>query len=98
MAIRKKARKVGYAVVGLGHFAQDAILPAFKNAKKNSQLVALVSRDPLKHRVLGKRYKVPVYGYDQLDECLASPEVDAVYIALPNSMHAEYAVRAARAG
>ncbi|MFY0526946.1 Gfo/Idh/MocA family protein [Archangium gephyra] len=95
---RQKARKVGYVVVGLGHFAQDAILPAFKNAKKNSRLVALVSGDPKKHRVLGKRHGVPVYGYDQYEECLALPDVDAVYIALPNSMHAEYAVRAARAG
>ncbi len=95
---RKKARKVGYVVVGLGHFAQDAILPAFKNAKKNSRLVALVSGDPKKHRVLGKRYGVPVYGYEQYEECLALPDVDAVYIALPNSLHAEYAVRAARAG
>lgn len=95
---RQKARTVGYAVVGLGHFAQDAILPAFENAKKNSRLVALVSGDPKKHRVLGKRHGVPVYGYDQFEECLALPEVDAVYIALPNSLHAEYAVRAARAG
>ena len=91
-------RKVGYVVVGLGHFAQDAILPAFKNAKKNSKLVALVSGDPRKHRALGKRYGVPVHGYDQYEECLALPDVDAVYIALPNSMHAEYTVRAARAG
>lgn len=95
---RKKARKVGYAVVGLGHFAQDAVLPAFKNAKKNSQLVALVSGDIQKHRALSKQYKVPVFGYDQFDDVLALPEVDAVYIALPNSLHAEYAVRAARAG
>ncbi|HLM43994.1 MAG TPA: Gfo/Idh/MocA family oxidoreductase, partial [Myxococcaceae bacterium] len=95
---KKKSRKVGYAVVGIGHFAQDAILPAFKNAKKNSRLVALVSGDAKKHRVVGKRYKVPVFGYEQLEECLAMPEVDAVYIALPNTMHAEYAVRAARAG
>jgi predicted dehydrogenase len=110
MAIRKQARgqgarkpritsrKVGYAVVGLGHFAQDAVLPAFKNAKKNSRLVALVSGDEQKHRALGKQYKVPVYGYDRFDEVLALPEVDAVYIVLPNSLHAEYAVRAARAG
>ena len=95
---RKKARKVGYAVVGLGHFAQDAVLPAFKNAKKNSQLVALVSGDAQKHRALGKQYKVPVFGYEQFDDVLAMPEVDAVYIVLPNSLHAEYAVRAARAG
>ena len=95
---RKKARKVGYAVVGLGHFAQDAVLPAFKNAKKNSQLVALVSGDAQKHRALGKQYKVPVFGYEQFDDVLAMPEVDAVYIVLPNFLHAEYAVRAARAG
>ncbi|WP_257459460.1 Gfo/Idh/MocA family protein [Archangium lipolyticum] len=94
----KSSRQIGYAVVGLGHFAQDAILPAFKNAKKNSRLVALVSGDPQKHRALGKRHGVPVYTYDQYEECLALPEVDAVYIALPNAQHAEYAVRAARAG
>ncbi|HEX5754152.1 MAG TPA: Gfo/Idh/MocA family oxidoreductase [Archangium sp.] len=95
---RQEARKVGYVVVGLGHFAQDAILPAFQHAKKNSRLVALVSGDPRKQRVLGKRHGVPVYGYEQFEECLALPEVDAVYIALPNSLHAEYAVRAARTG
>jgi predicted dehydrogenase len=96
--IRRTPRKVGYVVVGCGYFAQQAILPAFKNAKKNSKLVALVSGDPKKHKVLGKRYDVPVFGYDQFEECLNLPEVDAVYIALPNAMHAEYAVRAARAG
>jgi glucose-fructose oxidoreductase len=94
----KSPRQIGYAVVGLGHFAQDAILPAFKNAKKNSRLVALVSGDPQKHRALGKRYGVPVYTYDRYEECLALPEVDAVYIVVPNAQHAEYAVRAARAG
>ncbi len=96
--VAKKARQVGYVVVGCGHFAQDAVLPAFKHAKKNSKLVALVSGDPEKHRVLGRRYKVPVFGYDQYDECLALPEVDAVYIVLPNHLHAEYAERAAKAG
>ena len=96
--VAKKARQVGYVVVGCGHFAQDAVLPAFKHAKKNSKLVALVSGDPEKHRILGRRYKVPVFGYDQYDECLALPEVDAVYIVLPNHLHAEYAERAAKAG
>jgi glucose-fructose oxidoreductase len=95
---RKKAeRQVGYAVVGLGHFAQDAILPAFENSE-NSKLVALVSGDPEKAKELGERHKVPVFGYDRFEECLALPEVEAVYIALPNTLHAEYAVRAAKAG
>jgi glucose-fructose oxidoreductase len=95
---KKAERQVGYAVVGLGHFAQDAILPAFEHAKENSWLVALVSGDPEKSRELGERYGVPVFAYDRFEECLAMPEVEAVYIALPNTLHREYAVRAAKAG
>lgn len=95
---KKAERQVGYAVVGLGHFAQDAILPAFEHAKENSRLVALVSGDPEKARDLGERYGVPVFNYGRFEECLALPEVEAVYIAVPNSLHSEYAVRAAKAG
>jgi predicted dehydrogenase len=95
---KKAERQVGYAVVGLGHFAQDAILPAFEHAKENSRLVALVSGDPEKARELGERYGVPVFSYERFEECLALPEVEAVYIAVPNSLHSEYAVRAAKAG
>lgn len=95
---KKAARQVGYAVVGLGHFAQDAILPAFEHARDNSRLVALVSGDAQKARALGKRHGVPVFDYERLEECLAMPEVEAVYIAVPNALHSQYAVRAARAG
>ncbi len=95
----KTAKKIRYALVGLGHIAQDAVLPAFKNGAGNSQLAAFVSDDPTKHRKLGKKYNVEGhYSYERFDECLNSGEIDAVYIALPNSMHREYAVRAARAG
>jgi predicted dehydrogenase len=74
-----------------------AVLPAFKHAARNSRLTALVSDDPAKLRTLKKKYRVEhACSYEDYDECLAS--VDAVYIALPNSMHAEYAIRAARAG
>jgi len=88
---------VRYAVVGLGHIAQVAVLPAFSHAKRNSRVIALVSGDPAKLRILSKRYRIEnTYSYDDYDSCLE--QVDAVYIALPNSMHAEYTVRAARAG
>jgi glucose-fructose oxidoreductase len=91
-------RPIRYAVVGLGHIAQVAVLPAFRHAA-NSEVTALVSSDPLKLRSLAKKYKVKsTYSYDQYDKCLASGQVDAVYIALPNDMHAEYAIRAAEAG
>jgi predicted dehydrogenase len=88
---------VRYAVVGLGHIAQVAVLPAFRHAQRNSRLVALVSDDPRKRELVGKKYRVErSYSYDEYDACLEG--VDAVYIALPNSMHAEYTIRAARAG
>ncbi|MCC6980338.1 MAG: Gfo/Idh/MocA family oxidoreductase, partial [Candidatus Melainabacteria bacterium] len=92
-------RKLRYAVVGLGHIAQIAVLPAFEHAKKNSQLVALVSDDPTKLKEMGKLYGVEnLYDYQHYDECLREAELDAVYIALPNNMHKEYAIRAAEAG
>ena len=94
----RSKRTIGYAVIGLGDIAQTAILPAFKNARENSRLAALVSGDPSKRRALGRRYKVPVYRPEDLDECLASDEVDALYVALPNTMHADVTVRAAQAG
>jgi predicted dehydrogenase len=93
-----KTRKIRYAVVGLGHIAQVAVLPAFAHAQ-NSDLAALVSDDPEKLEKLARRYKIKArFSYSQFDECLRSGVVDAVYIALPNHLHREYTERAARAG
>ncbi len=93
------ARKVRYAVVGLGHIAQVAALPAFSHASRNSVLAALVSDDEGKLRTLGRRYRAPLRSsYEDADQLFASGEIDAVYIALPNSMHAQWTLRAARHG
>ena len=93
------AQKVRYAVVGLGHIAQAAVLPAFEHAGENSQLVALVSDDPVKLKTLGRRYGVKaLYSYDRYPDLLRAGIVDAVYIAVPNSKHAEFAVPALEAG
>lgn len=90
-------RPIRYAVVGLGHIAQAAVLPAFAQARRNSTLVAVVSDDRTKRRELSQRYRLEhAFSYDQFEDCLS--HVDAVYIALPNSMHAEYTIRAAKAG
>lgn len=97
MSLRTKPR-VRYAVVGLGHIAQAAVLPAFENAKENSELVAFVSGDPIKQQRLGRRHQIRAYTYEHYDALLDSSGVDAVYIALPNSMHRDFTIRAARAG
>jgi glucose-fructose oxidoreductase len=101
MAVRDRSDggKIRYAVVGLGHISQVAVLPAFKHAKENSELTALVSDDPEKLDKLAKKYKVDaLYSYEQYDDLLQSGKVDAVYVALPNHLHREYTVRAAEAG
>jgi predicted dehydrogenase len=91
-------RQIRYAVVGLGHIAQVAMLPAFANARRNSVLAALVSSDATKRAELCKKYGVEKsFSYEEYEACLKSG-IDAVYIALPNNLHCEYAVRAAQAG
>jgi predicted dehydrogenase len=93
-----RSRPIRYAVVGLGHIAQAAVLPAFAHAE-NSRLTALVSDDATKLAELGKKYKIKQgYSYEQYDDCLANEEVDAVFIALPNHLHEEFTVRAAESG
>lgn len=93
-----KQAVVRFAVIGLGLFAQTAILPAFANATDNAKLSALITSDADKAAKLSRRYKVPAYNYEACDQLLASGDIDAVYIALPNSKNREYTERAARAG
>jgi glucose-fructose oxidoreductase len=93
-----KSRKIRYAVIGLGHIAQVAVLPAFGHARRNSELAAIVSGDARKRRALSRRYRVPAFAYEQLGELFASGTIDAVYLALPNHLHCAYAERAAEAG
>src|SRR5437764_6510546 len=95
---RRNRRPVRFAVIGQGYFAQAAVLPAFEQAT-GCELRAIFSQDEAKLRALRRRYRVAAaLGYDQYEDYLRSGEVDAIYIALPNDMHADYTVRGARAG
>jgi predicted dehydrogenase len=92
-------RRVGYAVIGLGriatHFLQGARI------SERSKITALVSGHRDKAERIAAEYGVPadsIYSYEDFDRIASNPAVDAVYVALPNSMHAEYTIRAAKAG
>lgn len=95
-----EAHKTGYAVVGLGHLTLGEILPALK-ASKRCRIAALVSGDSEKLSRTAAMYGISedaLYSYDNFDDIVNNPQVDAVYIVLPNSMHKEFTIRAAKAG
>src|SRR5215510_8545297 len=90
------SKQIGYALIGLGEVARRAVLPAFALAGETSRLVAVVSGDRAKGQSIAQSLRVTSYHYDALRQCLQREDVNAVYLALPNSMHCDYAVEAAR--
>jgi predicted dehydrogenase len=94
------SQRVGYAIVGLGRLSVEEILPAFSQCQM-SRPVALVSGETQKATRLAAQYGIPaqnVYSYQNFDRIRDNPAIDVVYVVLPNAMHEEYVVRAARAG
>lgn len=90
--------QVRYAVVGAGWISQIAFMPGVAQTG-NSMISAIVSGNAEAARKLAEFHDVPeVLGYADYDNLLASDRIDAVYIALPNSLHADYTVRALKAG
>ena len=93
-------KRVGFAIVGLGRLALGQILPAFASCKY-AKPVALVSGNAAKARKVARQYGIKetnVYDYQNFDHIRDNKEIDVVYIVLPNGMHEEYTVRAAKAG
>ena len=92
-------RKIGYCIVGLGHISMQHFMPGTRISKR-SRVTAIVSG----HRDKAEKWRritashSSIYGYENYDAIAENKDIDAVYIALPNSMHAEYTIRAAKAG
>ena len=91
-------KQIGYAVVGAGAVVERTVLPAFARAGGDARLVAIVSTDRTRAQALAQEYRATAYHLDEFRQCLQRDDVQAVYIALPNSQHCDYAVEAARAG
>lgn len=96
----KNMQPLRYAIIGLGKYAINQILPAFAECQ-HSKVTALVSGSPEKARRIARQYDVGqdhLYTYDNFDKIVHDPEVDAVYIILPNGLHCDMAKRAFAAG
>jgi predicted dehydrogenase len=93
-------RKIGYCIVGLGRISMQHFMPATRMSHR-SRVTAIVSGHRDKAEKWAADYGVParsIYSYENYDAIAQNQDIDAVYIALPNSMHAEYSIRAAKAG
>jgi predicted dehydrogenase len=90
--------KVRWAIVGLGNFAVGEAIPGFIDSR-HARMTAFVSGSPAKQKDLGARFGVSrFYEYANFDSIAADPEIDCVYIILPVGLHAEYTIRALKAG
>lgn len=99
-ALSKKDNRLGFAFVGLGTLTVGELLPATLQSK-NVKVSALVSGDRSKALKLAQQYGVAetsIYDYENFDAIKDNPDVDVVYIVLPNSMHEEFTLRSAKAG
>ncbi|WP_064198536.1 MULTISPECIES: Gfo/Idh/MocA family protein [Emticicia] len=97
---KKDDKKLGIALVGLGSYAKNQLAVALENAK-NCYLTAIVTGSPAKAEEWSKKYNLPkesVYNYQNFDEIAKNKAVDIVYVVLPNSLHPEFVIRAAKAG
>ena len=93
-------QKIRYAPIGLGRISTQHFMPGTRMGKFG-QIAGLVSGHPEKAAKFAADYNVPqgnLYNYENFDSIKDNANIDAVYIGLPNNMHAEYTIRAAQAG
>ncbi|MGZ8097106.1 MAG: Gfo/Idh/MocA family protein [Methylosarcina sp.] len=92
--------RLGVALVGLGQYSTHLLAPVLQRTKY-CYLAGIVTGTPAKAEQWQRRYGIPdrnIYNYQSMDRIAHNPDIDVVYIVLPNALHAEYAIRAANAG
>ncbi len=93
-------KKLGIALVGLGNYATNQLAPALQKTE-NCYLAGIVTGTKSKEKEWAEKYNIPqknIYNYDDFDKIASNDDIDIVYVVLPNSMHAEYTIKAANAG
>ena len=93
-------KKLGLAMVGLGRYATDQVGVGLEQSDY-WQVRGIVTGSPQKIPAWQKKWQIKdknIFNYSNFDEIAKARDIDAVYICLPNSMHAEFTLRAAQAG
>lgn len=100
MGNAQNKKKLGVALVGLGSYSTYQLAPALLDTER-CYLAGIVTGTPEKEEVWAEKYGIPkenIYNYQNFDNISKNDAIDIVYVVLPNSMHADFCIRAARAG
>ena len=87
-------------MVGLGSLSTKQIAPGLLKTKR-CHLAGIVTGTPEKEKAWSDKYKIDsnhIYNYQNFDKIIGDDSIDVVYVVLPNSMHEEFTIRAAKAG
>jgi len=87
---------IRWGVLGASTFARTTMAPAI-NAARRARLAAVATRDPARAAPFAE-LAPGLRVHDSYDALLADPDIDAVYIPLPNALHVDWSIRAAEAG
>jgi len=96
----KKGKKLGLALVGLGTYSTYELAPSLQETN-HCYLAGIVTGTPEKEQIWADKYDIPkknIYNYDNFDSIAKNEDIDIVYVVLPNAMHADFCIRAAKAG
>jgi xylose dehydrogenase (NAD/NADP) len=90
------AERTKWGVVGNARIARVCVIPAIQKSQ-NSTVHALATRSPEHARQVAAQHTIPTV-YDRYDALLADPEIDVVYVPLPNHLHCPWTLKALQAG
>ena len=98
-ALPYQGEKLNIALCGLGRYAN--ILAKGLQETEFCSLAGIITGTPEKEKIWQDKYQIPeenIYNYENFDEISKNKNIDLVYVVLPNGMHKEFTVRAAKAG
>ncbi|WP_297793182.1 Gfo/Idh/MocA family oxidoreductase [uncultured Eudoraea sp.] len=97
---KQQKKKLGVALVGLGSYSTYQLAPSLVDCEL-CYLAGIVTGTPEKEKIWQEKYNIPaanIYNYENFDSISSNDDIDIVYVVLPNAMHADFSIRAAKAG
>lgn len=89
-------RRIRWGILSTANIGRAAVVPALQSSR-NAEVVAIASRDTERAFGYATRFGIPS-SYGSYEALLGDPNVEVIYVPLPNSLHAQWVLRAIEAG